>query len=371
MIGIISINRYSVHMNYGAALHSFAFQQYLDKQGIDNIIINYLPRFMDGYNMKYPICNNFRWKSILKWGIGFRANYAKYNKFSLFFQNHCRYTDKLYTDKTLDILNASDYDIDTFVCESDVIWKPSSTKGVDKGYFLSFNAANHCRKISYAASVGLYMTLKEKAEIKPLLQKFNAISVRENDSVKYIEQLSGKPVQWVIDPTLLLTKEDYTPFIKKPKETNYLLVYNCMNNDKRMLRIAKATAKKMNLKMIEISAFPENNVLYNHSVKTNLGIEEFLGYFAYASYIICNAFHGSCFAVIFEKNFNVFQREEHDYRLKSIISPLGIECTYISKNLDIDVLDPLRLDYKIINQKLNQFRSISHKYIMNALKTEL
>lgn len=41
-------------LNFGAALHSYAFQQYLDKQGIDNVIIDYLPRFMKTYNMKYP-----------------------------------------------------------------------------------------------------------------------------------------------------------------------------------------------------------------------------------------------------------------------------------------------------------------------------
>ena len=45
-VGIISINKYSKHLNFGAALHSYAFQQYLDKQGIDNVIIDYLPRFM-------------------------------------------------------------------------------------------------------------------------------------------------------------------------------------------------------------------------------------------------------------------------------------------------------------------------------------
>ena len=53
-VGIISINKYSKHLNFGAALHSYAFQQYLDKQGIDNVIIDYLPRFMKTYNMKYP-----------------------------------------------------------------------------------------------------------------------------------------------------------------------------------------------------------------------------------------------------------------------------------------------------------------------------
>lgn len=368
MIGIISINRYSVHMNYGAALHSFAFQKFLDKQKLDNIIINYYPNFMNGYHLKYPILNARTLKEAIKWIIGGKANKSKYNKFESFFNNTCRFTKQTYTEGTLDKLMKGEYNIDTLICESDVIWKPSTTKGVDNGYFLHFKGSEKCKKISYAASVGLKASKTEINKMGVLLKDFYAISVRELDSVNFINEISGKETAWVIDPTLLLTEQDYSPYIKKPKEENYLLVYNCMNNDKDMLRIAQKTANRMNLKLIEISAFPENNILFKHTVKTNLGIEEFLGYFANASYIICNAFHGSCFAILFKKNFHLFQREEYDYRLKSIITPLEIEETYITNaQKKADYLTPISLDFQSIENKLNQFRKESEKYILNAI----
>ena len=66
-VGIISINRYSKHLNYGAALHSYAFQHYLDLHGIDNVIIDYFPKFMEHYSLKYLFLSKSNW-AFLKTG---------------------------------------------------------------------------------------------------------------------------------------------------------------------------------------------------------------------------------------------------------------------------------------------------------------
>ena len=94
-VGIISINKYSKHLNYGAALHSYAFQHYLDMHGIDNVIIDYLPRFMKSYNMKYPVIARQpkeQFRRSLFWLGNFFPNIVKYNKFMNFFQQHYRST---------------------------------------------------------------------------------------------------------------------------------------------------------------------------------------------------------------------------------------------------------------------------------------
>lgn len=86
-VGIISINKYSKHLNFGAALHSYAFQQYLDKQGIDNVIIDYLPRFMKTYNMKYPFLSEQPKEKIKRfffWLGYFFPNLTRYKKFMNF-----------------------------------------------------------------------------------------------------------------------------------------------------------------------------------------------------------------------------------------------------------------------------------------------
>ena len=77
-----------------------------------------------------------------------------------------------------------------------------------------------------------------------------------------------------------------------------------MINDKKMLKQAKELSQKLNLKLIEISVFSENRLFFNHKIKNGIGIEEFLGYFKNASFIVTNAFHGLCFSLIFKKNFS-------------------------------------------------------------------
>ena len=136
-----------------------------------------------------------------------------------------------------------------------------------------------------------------------------------------------------------------------------------------MLRIAENTAKKFGLELIEISAFRLNNLIFNHKIKTNIGIEEFLGYFANASYVMCNAFHGSCFSVLFEKPFYLFQREPYDYRMKSLIFPLGLDNIYISekKASSLEYLPLPNINYQCVNKKLEDFRISSMDYLLKAL----
>ena len=57
LIAIISYNINSKHLNYGAALHSYAFQKYLEKMGCKSVIVNYTPLKIEHYHIKYPILN--------------------------------------------------------------------------------------------------------------------------------------------------------------------------------------------------------------------------------------------------------------------------------------------------------------------------
>ena len=65
LVGIVSYNIYSQHMNYGAALHSYAFQQYLLNNGVESVIIAYKPKELNNYNLKYPILIGLKHSSIL------------------------------------------------------------------------------------------------------------------------------------------------------------------------------------------------------------------------------------------------------------------------------------------------------------------
>lgn len=161
----------------------------------------------------------------------------------------------------------------------------------------------------------------------------------------------------------MLDSNDYDPITAVPKERNYLLVYNCMTNDKQMLLEAAKLAEQLNLEMIEISNYSINKIRFKHKVKTDLGIEEWLGYFKYADYVVCNAFHGCCFSVLFEKQFTLFQRDGSDYRMKSIVDGLGLTdrlIPYYDKRIPQTMS---LIDYKNVNMRLSALRNQSFDFI--------
>ena len=96
LIGIVSYNCHSDHMNYGAVLHSYAFQQYLLKNNVHSVILDYLPANIEGINFKYPILNFKRYWRVrsfighfISWGVlGLLPNLRKYNKFQKFFSKY-------------------------------------------------------------------------------------------------------------------------------------------------------------------------------------------------------------------------------------------------------------------------------------------
>lgn len=378
-VGIISFNIHSKHLNYGAALHSYAFQTYLKKCRVDSTIIDYIPQSLENYYIKYPILNNMKiWEvkpyigHFLRWSLGFFPNIRKYNKFQKFFTLFCERTVESY--KSTDLLVRGilkKYNFSTYVCESDVIWKTRSTGGkFDEIFFLNFPDANENIKVAYAPSLGSKPFSKSEINIfKKLTTDFKAITTREKQGAEYLSTILSQKVDWALDPTLLLYQEDYEKLQIKPKEEKYLLVYNCMINDKKMLKEAAQLAQRHNLKLIEISIYSENKLFFNHQLKDDIGIEEFLGYFINANFVVCNAFHGCCFSVIFKKEFFLFLRDSTDYRMKNLTDALGISDRLIHySNKKIPSIYKT-INYKDVDNRLEKLRLKSFQYIKENICT--
>ena len=372
LIGIVSYNIHSYHLNYGTALHTFAFQQYLKKRGVDSIVLDYVPRSLENYNMKYPIFNDMRiWhvrsflENNLSWILGFRKNLIKYNKFELFFKKYYVKTKCKYNySQLLKTKKIENYNVTTWVCESDVIWKLYTEGGFDEIFFLKAPFTKNKKKVAYSPSMGSRKFTKEEEIIfRELTKDYFAISCREKESSVYVSNLLNREVTWVLDPTLLLECEDYDKIAIDPLETHYLLVFNCMQNDKAMLKESQKLAEKLGLEMVEISNYEQNRLQFKHKVKTDVGIEEFLGYYKNADFIVCSSFHGWCFSIFYKKQFFLFQRDKSDYRMSSITAALGCSERLIpcdNKKIPIDFTP---LDYNVIDKKLEAMRETSYKFI--------
>ncbi len=367
-VGIISINKYSKHLNYGAALHTYAFQQYLDKMNVDNTIIDYLPRFMQEYSMEYPFMTPppvKKYQRVIFWLLNLLHNKIKYDKFMRFFDKHYRKTKCQYTEK---ILRNAQLKFDTVICESDVIWSPHTTENFEDAFFCNLPSMRGMRKIAYAPSIGYYnFTQERQVQFRSLLKNIDFISCREIQGTEFTRQFTDKPVTNVLDPTLLLDSADYDGICQPPRDKGYVLVYNCLKNNHKMIRDAKKIARARNLKVVELSVYIHNKL--DHKTVVSAGIEEFIGYFKHADFVVTNAFHGVCFSLVFKKDFFTYARGTKDSRVTSILSLLGLNDRFL---LNTDELPPLApIDYTAVYQLLDEERRKSRAYLDQALTAEI
>lgn len=168
------------------------------------------------------------------------------------FYNSIPHSSKVYTPKNIRSC-VSNYD--AFICGSDQIW------GVDKQmppYVLPMMALSFVPesklKIAYAASMGTLCCGTEKQEIlKATLKRLNAISIREKGATNFIENLSCKPVEYVLDPTLLLSAKEWDDIAENPQTSEpYVLIYG-LGNGLKGNEFIKRILQTQNIKTIELA----------------------------------------------------------------------------------------------------------------------
>lgn len=188
---------------------------------------------------------------------------------------------------------------DAFVVGSDQVWRPRYAPKIENA-FLDFLKKNDVLRISYAASFGVdnwEFTPAQTKVCSSLIKKFNAISVREKSGEKLCKENFGVVATWVLDPTLLLQKDDYlklcgnVPFSSK----QYLAAYLLNTNDS----INKACEKIAADRGLELKFFSADS-------QAKLTIPEWIAMFRDASFVVTDSFHGTVFSIIFGKEFKCF-----------------------------------------------------------------
>lgn len=372
---LISFTTCSKHLNYGAVLHGYALQRYLARMGAESVVIDYVPRQLEGYSLKWPVLNaRFLWRQpllmvryIVRWGFSTLANLRKYRKFRDFIASRMSATPRRYRERDLVGGALSEDGFSVFVCESDVIWKRRAKFPLDRGFFLAFPAADAARKVAYAPSLAAApFDESEGEEVRAYLRTFAAVSCRERAGAEYLAALTGREVPWLVDPTLLLTAQDYAEIAVPPKERGYVLLYTCMKFNAGMVREARRYAEKLGKKLIEVGNYGIDRLVFGHKVVDDAGIEEWLGLFMCADAVICNSFHGICFSVLFEKPFFVFSRGGGDLRFENICEALGLEGRLVPRDGKIPLSAP-HIDFLDVRCRLESLRACAHEFISGAV----
>ncbi len=360
-VGIITMHR---PINIGCALQAYATCQTFKKLGLEPEIIDYYYpnklHHQDGIIRKIQHYGN---RFLAKFLIG-NAYPRKEKRFSDFLTNDIQLSKPYYTYEQLK--NASlDYDI--YCSGSDQIWNPKYICGDDT--FLCSFVQQEQKCFSYASSFGVSSLNEIDAELyKKQLNKYIYISCRERSGVKLVQSL-GLKAEFVLDPTLLLTHDEWLNIaspIELPTKP-YILCYGNEVKNMLMEKLGREYAKEHGYMFYRIGGFPWKRYAKGIDYLFDIGPKEFITLFSNANGIITSSFHGTAFALNFNKPVNSFiSHNSEDTRVSGIMEELGL-----SDNLRYIEDTNTKIDFTSNNQyweKLNKLKDDSLQYISNVLK---
>lgn len=366
-IEIVTLHRVK---NYGSVLQAYATQEFIKKLGYNTEIIDFYPERYTKTGMLKRIKNQNKYlkKSRLLRCIArlviLPSYKIRFKTFEAFLNNHLDVTPNTYY--SLDEINANLPQGDIYLTGSDQVWNSGWNGGIDKVMFLDFNNIENKKKIAYAASFGKSQLEDwEKDDTKKLLEKYDNISLREKSGVKICEDLGIKNTINVVDPTLLLTGEDWSKIASNKFESeDYILVYN-LNRNKKIDNYAKNLSKKTGLK-IKYLSYQLHEFYKTGKMYCNPKVEDFLGLIKNAKYVISDSFHATAFSVNFNTEFVIVYPGKYSTRLQSILQILGLENRVAKDENDMSVIDNT-IDFESVNKKLIAERKKSIEWLKQVL----
>lgn len=297
--------------NYGTNLQAIALQYYLRKKGHDVNIINYEVAPSEVVKEKKSLLKKIA-NQPKKFAIKYAMNKYKTDiqmrdrKLTSAISNKCILTPRISSEEELiDVCNG----FDLLICGSDQIWNPN---WYDRFYFADYDGIKTPR-ISYAPSMGVNAIPNDIIpKIKRSINKFDKISVRETKAVYLLEPYLPKKPTVVVDPTLLLSADEWNMiFKKKNTETEKYILAFFLNDETIHLKATQDFAKKESYKLILIP-YKGTTYLQNADIRADAGLEDLLDLIRNAEYIITDSFHITVFSIIFKKQFFTFQRFKED-----------------------------------------------------------
>lgn len=365
-IGIITIHHV---YNYGAILQAFASYNIIKKYHQDVVFIDYdNTTFKSQRNIFLP-CNTI--SNILRnvrTLIHYKARKKKierfeteYKKFKLS-QNHWYNTADFAKEKFDVIITGSDQTFSLYLTGN-----PADMKA----FFLE--DVGSAKRLSFASSLGekLHMlTTADKKWMRKCFQKFDAISVREELSADFINELIGVRPHVVVDPTLLLTREEW---IKEAtlfnyKKGEYIAFYTVLSDSwvsEYVLQISKIT----NLPVVALHPKTRYDLNTGFDYIGDAGPREFISFIKEAKYVITTSFHATVFSILMHKKF-ISLKLGIGNRIGSLLSTLSLNMRFVEGMENVEIALN-RLTDDINYEKVDKILQLQREDSINFLITSL
>lgn len=361
-IGILTFHR---ALNYGAVLQCYALFKILTEMGHDVEVIDYRLDAIEKYRML------FRWKDFTSKSLSGKFRYIASSlalcrskkktarKFDEFLTSNLKFS--CIVNKPEEV--PSCYDVIFF--GSDQIWNPETCEGLDKVYYGQFEKG-HTLFFAYAASLGRpdLINGQNKDLFGKYVLNYDIIGVREKSLADFLFDEFSIKSDIVCDPSLFLSKNLCDSLAVKPKDDNYVLVFN-LDGNPQAVSFAENIASQIGAKVIMMMA--ETNHLRRQlcEVRTELSPSEFLGYIKYAKCVVTDSFHATSFSLIMNVNLYTYRQKRNNDRSQMILDVVGLGDRMVNAN---DKVSFSPINYEGVNKCLYEYRQLSLSFITTNLK---
>lgn len=270
------------------------------------------------------------------------------------------------------------YKFDTYIVGSDQVWRPRYSYGIDSlyNYFLDFTKNTNVKRIAYGASFGVSeweFSKEQTVKCKSLIKSFDAVSVREDTGVDLCEKYFGVDAKQVLDPTLLLDREDYVALVENESTPHFkenLFVY-FLDNTEEKKEIVKYVAENLDLQPFSIMP---TELFYKVGPKyidkcIFAPVTAWLRAYMDARFIITDSFHGTVFSIIFNKPFVVIANRERGLsRFTSILRIFGLGNRLIYSKSELSKkLIMEKINFERVNEIRELKRAESLQFLVESL----
>lgn len=367
-IGILTFHR--AH-NYGAMLQAYALRTFLQNNHHDVEFVDYWPQeHAKQYKLFSQIRGNTiiqRIKNVIFQLVTAPRRYQRICQFYSFGQKYLNLSKNIEYASSTSPINTP---YDCVIVGSDQIWRNHITKnqyiGFDPVYFgQTIKGKTPC--ISYAASMGIvHLVNNDRTNLCNYLKRFNTLLVREKRLQELIERM-GYSAHVVLDPTLLLTKEQWNTIIptQRFRQKKYVLYYELLYS-REGLSIAKKKAKEHGYELLIMKGGVPLISLKGEI--TNASPIDFIHAIRDAEFVFATSFHGTAFSIIFEKQFLTFGLGSNSDRVETLLSTLGIRNYYGLNTTSIDIGAIPYIDYTIVTTTLRHQADVSSQLLLASLR---
>lgn len=371
------------HNNYGTSLQGYAMLKKIQQLGYEVEVINYEKRLSLSQKIKFVV-NAIRageWKNIKerltakqvkKQHPQYAANIVERTKAVNAYKAK-KLLPLFHTYVGYEALHKGSLNYNAVVVGSDQVWTPMS---LPNKFFNLLFVDDSVRKVAYASSFGV-------SEIPPFqrkatgayLDRFYKIGVREERGKEIVDELSHQKATVVADPTLLLTREEWTAEISeaKPDEKEPYIFCYFLGTNQEARQAANRLKAQTGYKIITIRHMDEyvpEDEQFGDEAPYNVDPNDFVKYISQAAYVCTDSFHCTVFSILFHRQFMTFYRfataskTGRNSRIDSLFNILGLQERLYKGNIT-NITHPI--NYDSVEKKLMGLRKNSIAFLNDSL----